>query len=1161
MSINSVTFRAEPESRTAADWIQLGADLHDRLRRFTEAEQAFRNALKIDPDSVYARGFLGNALFSQGRIEEAENWYRLALVLDPIFANSHNGLGNVFLALGRHAEAEACYREAARVDPNCAEWHSNLGMFLTDRGKPADGEKACREAIRLAPRSARAHHNLGEALRGLRRSTESIIYYREAIQLEPINWLAHNGLGNALLDLAQPEEAAASFREAICLAPDSALAHANLGNALIKLSKPEEAITFFKAAIQLDPNYALSYVGLGNAYSELGRPEDAEDSFQKAIRIDPHVAFGHYNLGNALRALDRGSEAEASFREAIRLDENHAPAYVNLGNLLFDANRLAEAEPLLRKAIRIDSGLVPALHSMGNLLLSLGQFAEAVASFREAIRLDPKHAVIHNGLGNALSGLDLHTEAEAAFLEALRLDPTFAMAHASLGRLYMATNRSSLALASNARAVQLTLGQPSYLSPYIGALQAVERTGPLALISALAAGGAFGGVLDVALEMGRGDLGTALGKVAFHTFGGWVPPGRPYVESLLLEVMRGLDEDSERVDADAASCADAPSSAQPPAALQVLADARESLVWASLDSDERTHWLNLFDGLGARAARLCLRAGQPELAAEHLERSLAIDLTQSALVKLVDLQRFVESASDDAQRQQRPILKVRYDEALKAWEAARYTPEPGSSVESQWLRIRQARLGIYLALLAIRQEDSSFGEPTRWPAIAKLSHARALGYLGADAEGGLGVLVHQGAAYPIPGLEAASDERLKELIAPLETLYEQRVGPARLADAPPMRATGWLGGLFRGGKQTPAAGTPPDDGPWNAALDAALRGLWELVMAPVTAEARRLGVESITLFPSGPLAMLPLQLAWRETVGDTTTAGRRYALQDLCIAFAPSAGLLAPTNARSTTVDRPEADHASNTTIQVLAILDDTILDEKASIGSTSGRAAPSYADQITAELHRIWGEDNVHVLSGAQATPQAVFAALDAQPDVVYFFGHGTAAGSLGNSSCLRLASGQAISLEEVLRHTHRQSLWVVLACEAARGKRDIPRDEAVSFAGGLLQAGVEAVVAATVPIAQHLVVPLSLKMLAHHARGMSPAQALRWAQREVVEGTGALANADAQSPVQQRRTPPPARVPTLGMGVSAAAAQADVESSPHMQRPGHWALQCFGG
>jgi tetratricopeptide (TPR) repeat protein/CHAT domain-containing protein len=1088
------------EEHTAEYWAQLGED-HNRQRRYADAETAFRRALAVDPKFTSAHVGLGFTHYCQGRNTEAEAAYREALRLDPAHVAAHLGLGIVFMKQGRDAEAEVVYHGALRLD-------------LT------------------ASHAAIAHNGLGIALFGQRRHTEAESAHRAALRLDSASFDAHYGLGSALARQDRNTDAEAAYRDALLIEPTDVSSHHGLGNALQRQGRNTEAEAAYRDALRLDPTFVFAHRGVGDVLASLGRYTEAEAAYRDALGLDPEFVSAHYGLGNALNSQDRHAEAEAAYQNALRLDPEFAHAYCGLGNALADQGRHTEAE----------------------------------SAYRDALRVNPEYASAYNGLGDALVRQDLHTEARAAYIEALRLDPTLAMSHANLGQTYTLTNRPCHALCSHARAVRLTLGQPDYLTGYVSALQAVERTGPLALVSALATGGAFDGVLDVALEMGRGDLGTALGMAASRTFGRWVPPGRPFVESLLLDVMRSLDEDSEQLDADAALCADAPSSAQPPAALQVLADARESLVWASLDSDERRHWLNLFDGLGARAARLCLRAGQPGLAAEHLERSLAIDLTQSAFVKLVDLQRFVDEATDSAQRQRRLTLKARYEEALKAWEAARYTPEPGGSVESQWLRIRQARLGIYLALLAIRQEDSGFGEPTRWPAIAKLSHARALVYLGADAQGGLGVLVHQGVAHPIPGLEAASDERLKELIAPLETLYEQRVGLARLADgphsgaeAPARRTPGWLGRLFGGPNKTQATGTTPDDGPWNVALDEALRGLWELVMAPVVTEARRLGIESLTLIPSGPLAMLPLQLAWREAVDGTTTAGRRYALQDLCIAFTPSAGLLARGYDREAA--QPETSLSLAVAPRVLAILDDTILDEQASIGSTSGRAAPSYADRITAELHRIWGEAHVQVLRGAMATPQAVFEALDAQPDIVYFFGHGTAAGSLGDSSSLRLASGQTISLEEVLRHTHRQSLWVVLACEAARGKRDIPRDEAVSFAGGLLQAGVGAVVAATVPIAQHLVVPLSLKLLAHHAQGMSPAQALRRAQQEVLEGPEAFANAHAQARVPHRKTPQPARVPTLGMGFSVAAVQGGVEPSSHLQRPGHWALQCFGG
>ncbi len=1151
----------------------LGSLLHAQAR-YSEAEAAYREALRLDPRYVHAHGGLGSALHAQGRYSEAEAAYREALRLDPRYVRAHSGLGSALHAQGRYSEAEAAYREALRLDPRYVHAHGGLGSALNAQGRYSEAETAYRESLRLDPGDAHARAGLGNTLGRQGRHAEAEAAYREALRLDSGDAHAHAGLGNTLGRQGRHAEAAAAYREAIRLEPMHVDAYEGLGKALGSQALWAEAETTFREALQLDPENVHACDGLGNALGSQGRHAEAADAFREALRLDSGFVHAYNGLGKALIDQGRLSEAESSIRKALRLDPTYVDAHDGLGIALSRQGRHAEAEDAFREALGLDPMYVRSHNGLGHALRDQGRHGEAEAAFREALRLDPGYVEAHNGLGDALLSQGRPAEAEAAYREALRLNPAYALAHVNLGLLRTQTNRPGLALASHARAVRLTLGQPRYLVGYIDALQVVERSGPLELLSALSSGGALHGVLDVALEVGRGDLGTSLGMLASR-FDRWVLPGRSFVESLLRDALDRLDHD----DADATTHLKI---------LSILADAREGLVWASLDDAERAHWLELLDGLAPRAARLCLTADQPGLAAEHLERGLAIDLTQSALVKLVDLRSISQA------------LKSRYEQAVQAWEAARYMPEPGSNVEAQWLRIRQARLDIYLALLAIRQHQPSLGEPTRWADIAALSHDRALAYLSADAQGGLGVMVHQGQAHPIPGLEAPTVERLEALLEPLEATYRARVDPARRAStqasgssAATARKSGLLDRLF-GLKNKTSAAAAEDDGPWNAALDTALRGLWDLVMGPVVAQAQRLGIKSLTMIPGKPLSMLPLQLAWRETPpgSGSTAAGRRYALQDLCIAFAPSAGLLALATARSATTDSPPTGEvpalhcpvSSRVSPRVLAILDDTILDEQSSIGSTRGQAAPTYADQIQTELERIWCQTCVKVLRGEEATPQAVFEALEgppagtesaegekatSPPDIVIFFGHGTAEGSLGTSSSLQLASSlrhangqmtrQKISLEDLLRHTHRQSLWVVLACEAARGKRDIPRDEAVSFAGGLLQAGVGAVVAATVPIAQRLVVPLALKMLAHHAHGLGPAQALRQAQRDLLEGPGAVVQASAEA--HQRRAPQPMRAPTLGIGISPAAAQDDGEPSPHLRRPGHWALQCFGG
>ncbi|XVU28258.1 tetratricopeptide repeat protein [Actinoplanes sp. CA-054009] len=96
----------------------LGSALYD-LGRYTEAEAAFREAVRCESDNAYGHNGLGSALHGLGRHKEAEAAFREAVRCDPGNAYGHNGLGNALYDQGRHAEAEAAYRAASRADPDC----------------------------------------------------------------------------------------------------------------------------------------------------------------------------------------------------------------------------------------------------------------------------------------------------------------------------------------------------------------------------------------------------------------------------------------------------------------------------------------------------------------------------------------------------------------------------------------------------------------------------------------------------------------------------------------------------------------------------------------------------------------------------------------------------------------------------------------------------------------------------------------------------------------------------------------------------------------------------------------------------------------------------------------------------------------------------------
>jgi tetratricopeptide (TPR) repeat protein len=92
------------------------------LRRWDEAVEAYRDAVRARPADAEAQRRLGHALLHLGgRPAEAIGPLQEAIRLRPDDTAAHVELGTALAALGRASEAVAAFEEGARLDPGYFE--------------------------------------------------------------------------------------------------------------------------------------------------------------------------------------------------------------------------------------------------------------------------------------------------------------------------------------------------------------------------------------------------------------------------------------------------------------------------------------------------------------------------------------------------------------------------------------------------------------------------------------------------------------------------------------------------------------------------------------------------------------------------------------------------------------------------------------------------------------------------------------------------------------------------------------------------------------------------------------------------------------------------------------------------------------------------------
>ena len=250
-----------------------------------EAERHAKALLKTFPNAFILHNVLGVALEGQGKYSEAAQAYRNALSIDRGVAEIHFNLGSVYSQLGMLDEAIESYRRAAALKPNLAVAYFNLGIALQQQGKLEESVAAYRRAIAIEPGFYEAYGNLGTVLQRQGKLVDAVACYEKglAIHADPRGFF---NLGTALRDQGRHEDAAAVYLKALALDPRYADAHNNLGEIFRDQGNMDDAILCYQTAIEINPDHPLANYNMGEFLYLAKKFEEAIPFFQRSKYLD-----------------------------------------------------------------------------------------------------------------------------------------------------------------------------------------------------------------------------------------------------------------------------------------------------------------------------------------------------------------------------------------------------------------------------------------------------------------------------------------------------------------------------------------------------------------------------------------------------------------------------------------------------------------------------------------------------------------------------------------------------------------------------------------------------------------------------------------------------------------------------------------------------------
>ena len=185
------------------------------LNDYDDAIRWMKRAVAFDPANEQAWYGLGRCLYTQSEFTEAQQAFQQALALDGRDVKAEANLGLAYEMANQPEKAEVAYKAAVRLadaDPQTDEWpYLDYASFLLEHNRPADAISLLERAVTVAPRCAECHGKLGRALAESGQAKHGVEELRAAVALSPKDPKLHFDLGRAYRAAGDMEQARAEL--------------------------------------------------------------------------------------------------------------------------------------------------------------------------------------------------------------------------------------------------------------------------------------------------------------------------------------------------------------------------------------------------------------------------------------------------------------------------------------------------------------------------------------------------------------------------------------------------------------------------------------------------------------------------------------------------------------------------------------------------------------------------------------------------------------------------------------------------------------------------------------------------------------------------------------------------------------------------------------
>ncbi|MBV9062239.1 MAG: tetratricopeptide repeat protein, partial [Alphaproteobacteria bacterium] len=356
-----------------------------------------------------------------GHDQEADAAYREALKIAPNSPRMVEAYGRFLERNGRGSDAQAFYGKYASdaaLQPVIDAARARLAA-----GRPAE---------RLVPRpqdgAAEALFGIAASLSDDASADVAILYLRFALSLEPGLDLAKIVLADRLEAIKKYEDAIAAYRTISADSPYRFAAAVQIAVDESRLDHNDQAIADLISLTAERPNDLTAWTALGDAYRTGEKYEQAAQAYDHAVKLVNPVTEKDWPLfyarGVAEERSHHWAEAERDLQYALKLSPAQPQVLNYLGYSWVDQGRnLPDAVMMLEKARSLSPYDGYITDSVGWAYFRLGRYQDAAKTLEQAVLLVPGDPTVNEHLGDAYWMTGRKLDAQFQWNHALAFGP------------------------------------------------------------------------------------------------------------------------------------------------------------------------------------------------------------------------------------------------------------------------------------------------------------------------------------------------------------------------------------------------------------------------------------------------------------------------------------------------------------------------------------------------------------------------------------------------------------------------------------------------------------------------------------------------------------------------------------------------------------------